>query len=78
MLRLRRTPGESEPFAIDATFTTNIPNDDNPRRIWLDPAGRIVIAQDGNRLTILFPSGRIPPAIAQRMLASDLKTNEPE
>ncbi|MBC8107333.1 MAG: hypothetical protein H7Z14_12140, partial [Anaerolineae bacterium] len=77
-VRLRRTPGEAEPFAIDATFTKNIPNVDDPQRVWLDPAGRIVIAHGGNQLTILFPSGRIPPAIAQRMLARDLKANEPE
>jgi hypothetical protein len=36
------------------------------------------MAYDGNRLTIMFPSGRIPPAIAQRMLASELKANEGE
>ena len=78
VVRLCRTPGEAEPFTIDATFTNNIPNVDDPRRVWLDPAGRIVIAHGGNQLTILFPAGRIPPAIAQRMLASDLKSNEPE
>lgn len=77
-LRLRRTPAAREPFALDAIFTRNIPNIDSPTRLWLDPAGRIVMAYDGNRLTIMFPSGRIPPAIAQRMLASDLKANESE
>jgi len=77
-LRLRRTPKGPEPFALEATFTRNIPNIDSPTRVWLDPAGRIVMAYDGNRLTILFPTGRIPPAIAQRMLASDLKANEGE
>jgi hypothetical protein len=78
VLRLRRTQDADEPFAIDATFTNNIPNTDDPQRVWLDPAGRIVIAHDGSRLSILFPSGRIPHAIAQRMLASDLRANEPE
>jgi hypothetical protein len=76
VLRLRRATATTQPFALEATFTRNIPNIDSPTRLWLDPAGRIVMAYDGNRLTIMFPSGRIPPAIAQRMLASDLKANE--
>ncbi len=63
---------------VDATFTRNIPNVDDPTRIWLDPAGRIVIAYEQNKLTILFPTGRIPPPIAQRMLARDLQANQPE
>jgi hypothetical protein len=79
VLRIKRNAAsESQPFALDATFVKNIPNVDQPKRIWLDPAGRIIIAHDGNTLTILFPSGRIPSSIAQRMLASDLKANEPE
>lgn len=79
VIRLRRAaPGSTEPFVIETIFTNNIPNAEDPRRIWLDPAGRIVIATNGNQLTLLFPTGRIPPAIAQRMLASDLKANEPE
>jgi hypothetical protein len=77
-LRLRRTSNGPDPFALESIFTRNIPNIDSPTRLWLDPAGRIVMAYDGNRLTIMFPSGRIPPAIAQRMLASDLKANESE
>jgi hypothetical protein len=79
VIRLRRAaPGSPEPFIIETVFTNNIPNTDDPRRVWLDPAGRIVIATNGNQLTILFPTGRIPPSIAQRMLAADLKANEPE
>ena len=66
VLRLRRTPGESEPFELEATFTHDIPNV-NPRRIWLDPAGRIDIAYSGNTLAILFPTGQIPDEIRQMM-----------
>ena len=76
-LRLKRDP-KDDSFALEATFVRNIPNVEQPRRIWLDPAGRIVIAYEGNALTILFPSGQIPRSIAQRMLAADLKANEPE
>jgi hypothetical protein len=66
VIRLRRTPDADEPFKIEATFTRNIPNT-NPERIWLDPAGRLIIAYNGNVLAILSPSGRIPPEIRQMM-----------
>lgn len=67
VLRLRRTPSGLEPFNLDATFTHNIPTATHPTRIWLDPAGRIDIA-DGSRLCILFPDGYIPRAISEKMV----------
>src|SRR5262249_25155304 len=71
VLRIKRTPKESEPFTIEATFTHDVPNAQNLQRVWLDPAGRIVIAYEGSKLAILFPSGRVPPAISEMMPASD-------
>ena len=60
-----------EPFVLEATFTRNIPNVDNANtwidRIWLDPAGRLIIAYNNNVLAILFPTGRVPPEIRQMM-----------
>jgi hypothetical protein len=67
VLRLKRTPDGPEPFRLEATFTRNIPSSDSAARIWLDPAGRIVIAHNGDTLTILFPSGQVPPDIAKLM-----------
>jgi len=61
ILRIRPTADRAEPFDLEATFSRNIPNE-RPTRIWLDPAGRIVIAYSGNQLAILFPLGFIPPA----------------
>ncbi len=69
VLRLRRTPDGSEPFELETTFTRHIPNAD-PQRIWLDPAGRIDIAYGGDKLVILFPTGRVPPEI-QQLMTSD-------
>jgi hypothetical protein len=69
VLRLRRTPNAAEPFELEATFTRHIPNTD-PERIWLDPAGRIDIAYGGDKLVILFPTGRVPPDI-QQLMTSD-------
>jgi hypothetical protein len=75
-LRLRETPDEREPFKLEATFTRHIPNDDEVNRLWLDPAGRIVIAYGGNALAICFPSGRIPPEIAKLLTAKQLQEAE--
>lgn len=61
LLRIRPMPNAPEPFELEATFSRNIPNQP-PTRMWLDPAGRIVIAYGGNELAILFPLGFIPPA----------------
>lgn len=72
VLRLTRTPTGPEPLKLDATFTHNIPSAAHPTRIWLDPAGRIDIA-DGSHLAILFPDGYIPRAISEKMVdQSDL------
>jgi hypothetical protein len=70
VLRIHRTPASTQPFELEATFTRNIPSSENIRRIWLDPAGRIIIAYEDNDLAILFPTGRIPPEISKLMLDS--------
>ena len=68
LLRIRPTPGAAEPFKLDATFAHKIPNVE-PARLWLDPAGRIIFAHDGNQLAICFPSGVVPAAIADKIPA---------
>jgi hypothetical protein len=68
LLRIRPTPGTVEPFKVEATFAHRIPNGE-PSRLWVDPAGRIIIAHDGNQLAICFPAGMIPAAIADKMPA---------
>lgn len=70
VLRIKPTPDEKEPFAIEATFTRGIPNTPSPTRIWLDPAGRInIVSKDDQTLSVLFPAGQVPPAIAEMMPA---------
>ena len=66
VVRIKPDPAARTPFVVEAIFTDKIPNG-AVRRIWLDPAGRIVIACDGNRLAILFPDGSIPQKIAMKM-----------
>mgnify|MGYP005842416411 CR=1 FL=1 len=71
VVRLRATPQGTAPFVVDAVFMKRIPDHADPQRIWLDPAGRIIMAYDYNKLAILFPEGHIPPAIAQLMPAQE-------
>jgi hypothetical protein len=68
LLRIRPTPGASEPFKLEATFTDNIPNTDTPTRVWLDPAGRIDFITDASTITVTFPAGHIPKEISRMML----------
>jgi len=77
VVRIRPTPDSDEPFTVEAVFTRGVPSDSTPLRIWLDPADRICIAHDQSRITILFPNGRIPPAIAQKMRPEDFPPDEP-
>ena len=67
ILRIHATPGQPEPYEIEATFTHDVPDTDNLTRMWLDPAGRIDIEWD-KRLAITFPAGYIPRPIAEKML----------
>jgi hypothetical protein len=75
--RLVATPGADEPFKLEAVFTHNLPNTSDPTRIWLDPSGRICMTYDKNQLLIMFPEGRIPPEIAQKMPADQLDDQSP-
>lgn len=74
VVRIKPTPDGAEPFIVEAVFTHRIPNSDIVR-IWLDPAGRIAIAYEGNRLAILFPGGRIPRHIALLIPANEMDQN---
>ncbi|HSI37394.1 MAG TPA: hypothetical protein VK986_27645, partial [Tepidisphaeraceae bacterium] len=65
-----------EPVTFEAAFGRHVPTDPAPLRIWLDPAGRICIAHGGSRVTVLFPTGRIPRGIAEKMPAEDITSDE--
>lgn len=73
VVRLREaSPGSGDgALSVEAVFTRKIPNVDRPTRVWLDPAGRMVIATEGNTLSILFPAGRIPGEIRKMMPAGE-------
>jgi hypothetical protein len=73
VLRIRPTPGEAEPFELEAAFTHRIPNSDDIRRIWLDPSGRLIVAYDGDKLAIMFPEGRVPNELATLIPSHELQ-----
>lgn len=75
ILRIRPTPDEPEPFVLEATFTRNIPSVDEVTRLWVDPAGRIIMAY-GNKLAIMFPAGYIPTEIARKMPKGQVDAEE--
>lgn len=76
LLRILPTPRSAAPFKLEATFTRSIPNTDHYTRIWLDPAGRIDLVYDTHHLTLLFPDGRIPRPISEKMPADQLKPDD--
>jgi hypothetical protein len=51
---------------FEETFTRRLPSED-PKRVWVDPAGRLVIAGETS-LHVCFPAGRVPGAIKSLML----------
>ena len=61
MHRIRPTPGRSEPFKLETTYTRRVPNTPTPTRVWVDPFDRICIVWNGTDVAILFPAGYIPP-----------------
>ena len=70
--RLRRgAPGE-KPFELEAVFANKVPDFENIKRIWCDPAGRICVAYEESHLAIIFPTGQIPHEIEDKILPQDL------
>ena len=65
-----RLDSADDALDLEATFTDGVPSLD-VSAVWLDPDGRIVFAHGGDRLTVLFPSGAIPPDIRQLMPAGE-------
>ncbi len=68
--RIASTPEDPEPFTVEAIFTHKIPNHREIIRMWLDPAGRLILLANEHELAICFPEGRIPRPIANLMPAA--------
>jgi hypothetical protein len=72
IIRIGHRPGARE-WKIEGAFDKGMPRMVTPTRLWVDPAGRLCLAWDGNGLAIMFPNGRIPPAILDLMPQDQVK-----
>lgn len=71
IIRLKLNDDKSG-FEVEAIFAKHIPSGEI-RRIWQDPAGRIIIASGKGKLTICFPDGDIPRATRNLIASGELK-----
>jgi len=78
LLRFKPQPHSTDPFKLEAAFTTAIPQQQRITRMWLDPLGRIIIAYDQKHLVVLFPTGQVPPEISDQILPRDLHSSDDE
>ena len=69
VVRIARTPGGPEPFKVEAVFADEMLPGAPPQHVWLDPAGRICAIYLGNRVAVMWPDGRVPGSIRQKMPA---------
>ena len=69
IVRFAPSPEDGQPFRVEAVFTRKIPNRREITRMWLDPAGRLILLAGPHELAICFPEGRIPRPIANLMPA---------
>lgn len=69
IVRLARTAGAAEPFKVEAIFEEQDLPAATPQHVWLDPAGRICAIYFGNTVAVMWPDGRVPASIRQKMPA---------
>ena len=72
IIRIGRKVGTGE-WKIEGIFEKGMPRTVTPTRLWADPAGRLCLTWEGNGLAIMFPNGRIPPAILDLMPQDQVK-----
>ena len=75
--RLKVDARNTEPFAVDAIFTNDIPSVAGASRMWVDPAGRLCITADEDRMIIIFTGRKIPQAIRDIIPENELKQARP-
>jgi hypothetical protein len=66
---------DKQPFKVEAVFAGNLPVS-AIRRVWLDPAGRLVFASGTGQLHIAFPGGHIPQDVMNLIPGKELRDAE--
>jgi hypothetical protein len=64
-------------FTVEAVFNRRMGFLRSIHRVWIDPAGRVDVSYGDHFLAIIFPDGRVDPAIADQILPEDLKHIDP-
>ena len=54
-------------FEVAATFEDPQIPAATPRRVWIDPAGRICALFFNDSVTVMWPDGRVPPSIREKI-----------
>ena len=69
VVRIEPTEGDADqPYEVIGVFTEQIPGA-VPRRVWIDPAGRVCAAYFGDTVVVMWPDGQVPAPIRQMMPA---------
>jgi hypothetical protein len=76
VVRLTLRPDSDAPFEIDALLVKRIPYTESITRVWVDPAGRLVVVFNENELAMMFPQQTIPQAIRNLMPADQLREED--
>jgi hypothetical protein len=75
--RIVRLRSDGSGISVEAIFDQRLGFLRSIRRVWADPAGRVAVSCGSHLLAIVFPNGRVDPAIADQILSGDLKRIEP-
>ena len=68
VVRIEPASEGGEPYEVVGVFDEQIPSA-VPRRVWVDPAGRICAAYFGDTVAVMWPDGQVPEPIRRLMPA---------
>ena len=63
--------GAAEPFEVAGVFEPSSMPTAAPRRAWIDPSGRLCALFFDDTVTVMWPEGRVPPSIREKMPVED-------
>jgi hypothetical protein len=77
VVRIEPVGDPGEPLEVIGVFDEQIPGA-TPRRVWVDPLGRICAAYFGDTVAVMWPDGEIPGPIRQLMPAKRRPMERPD
>ena len=67
VVRIERAKEADEPFQVVGVFDKSQLPSATPRRVWMDPAGRLCALYFDDSVAVMWPDGRVPPAMREKM-----------